>query len=160
MAASESAEANTQPCRKNEAKHGRRELTLLRAAALTIPPIGLKPPREQQYDNDNQDDANYTDTAMTIAVAVTPETAAEAAQQKDDEENNEYEPKRHDLSPVANPTLGGNRGTFHVCMTLPPFRMFNTGQALRLARRAATDNNGDDSGHGTLRDQKLLSGSE
>jgi hypothetical protein len=94
MAAIENVNANACPCRKSEAKPGRRDLTLLRAAAFDVPPIGSKPPRRKQYDNDDQDGAANTDNAVTEAVAITAETAAEATKQKDDEEDDEYEPKR------------------------------------------------------------------
>jgi hypothetical protein len=78
-----------------------RELTLLQAVAFDIPPVRSKPTHEKQYDEDDQDDADDADAAVTEAVAVAAEAATEAAKQEDDEDDDEYEPKRHDLSPVA-----------------------------------------------------------
>ena len=41
-----------------------------------------------------------TDAAMTEAVAVSAEAATEPTEQKDDENDDEYESERHDLSPI------------------------------------------------------------
>ena len=46
-----------------------REVPLLQAAAFDNLPVRLKPPHEKQYDEDDQDDANDTDAAVTEAVA-------------------------------------------------------------------------------------------
>jgi hypothetical protein len=47
--------------------------------------------------------ADDTDAAVTEAVAVAAEAATKAAKQEDDEDGDEYESKRYDLSPVAAP---------------------------------------------------------
>jgi hypothetical protein len=57
--------------------------------------------RKKQHDDDDQDDANETIAAVTIAVAWTAETATEATKQEDDEDYDEDGSERHDESPFA-----------------------------------------------------------
>jgi hypothetical protein len=84
---------------------GGRELTLLQAAAFNIPPDRSKPTHEKQYHEDDQDDADHTDAAVPKPVTVAAEAATEATKQEDDEDDDEYESERHDLPPVAAPTV-------------------------------------------------------
>jgi hypothetical protein len=58
-------------------------------------PIPLKSSGQQQYDQDDQDNPDNAYTSVPKAIPVTTEAAAEAAQQKDNENNNEYESDRH-----------------------------------------------------------------
>jgi|SRR5208282_1267131 hypothetical protein len=72
----------------------------LKATAFGNPTIRSKAPREKQYYEDDQDDADHTDAAMTVTIPVTTKATAETTKQKDDKEDDEYEPDRHDLPPV------------------------------------------------------------
>ena len=65
-----------------------------------IPPVRLNATHEKQHDNDDQDDSDNTHAAMAEAVAVSAEAATEPPKQKDDENDDEYKSKRHDLSPI------------------------------------------------------------
>jgi hypothetical protein len=78
-------------------------LSILKAAAFDIPPVGSKPTHEKQYDEDDQNDADDTDAAVTEAVAVAAEATTEATKQEDDENDDEYESNGHGLSPVSAP---------------------------------------------------------
>ena len=55
-----------------------------------------------QYHEDDQDDADDTNAAVTEAITVAAEAATEAPKQEDDEQDDEYEPKRHvEFSPCS-----------------------------------------------------------
>jgi hypothetical protein len=56
------------------------------------------PACQQKNDNDDQDDAEDTDAAVTVAVTVAAEAATEPAEQGDDEDDDENESQRHELS--------------------------------------------------------------
>jgi hypothetical protein len=71
----------------------------MRAGRLSDAPSDS--PKQHENHKDDEDEANYADSPMTEAVAVTAEAATEAAKQEDDEDDDENEPERHDLSPVA-----------------------------------------------------------
>src|SRR6185437_15872588 len=66
-----------------------------------IPPVRSQAPHENQYDEDDQDDTDDTDSAVAESVAVAAEAATEPTKQKDDENDDEYKPKRHDLTSIA-----------------------------------------------------------
>ena len=87
------------------ARRGGCELALLQSAAFDMPPVGSKPTHEKQYDEDDQDDADDTNAAVPVAVALAAEAATEATKQEDDEDDDEDESERHDLPPVAAPTV-------------------------------------------------------
>ena len=67
------------------------------------PRVRSKPTHEKQYDQDEQDDADHTDAAVTEPVSVAAKAPTEATKQDDDEEDDEYESERPDLSPDAAP---------------------------------------------------------
>jgi hypothetical protein len=62
---------------------------------------GSKPTHEKQDDENDQDYAYDADATVPIAVTIAPKSSTEAAKQKDDEENDEYKSKRHELSPKS-----------------------------------------------------------
>jgi len=53
--------------------------------------IALDAPEKHEDHNDNQNGAQYTDTAMAKAIAVTPEAATEASQQENNQDDYKYE---------------------------------------------------------------------
>jgi len=60
-----------------------------------IPPIRSQPPHENQYDEDDQDYADDSDSAVTESVAVAAEAATEAAEEENDEDDDKNESHRH-----------------------------------------------------------------
>ena len=54
-------------------------------AAFDIPRVRSNPTHEKQNDEDDQNNADDTDAAMTVAVAVPAEATTETTKQKDDE---------------------------------------------------------------------------
>jgi hypothetical protein len=73
----------------------------VKTAHLEIPAVSSKPTHQNQNDEDDQNDADDANAAVTEAVPVSAEAATKATQQEDDENNDEYESDRHDLSPVC-----------------------------------------------------------
>ena len=69
-------------------------VSLVIATPLGIGAAPSDPPGEKQHHEDDQDDADDADAAMTVAVAITPEAATEAANQEDDEKDHEDDSKR------------------------------------------------------------------
>jgi hypothetical protein len=67
--------------------------------AFDIPPFRSKTIREEQHDEDDQDHADDTDAAVTVAA----EAATEAPKLEDDEYDDEYESERYGLSPLTAP---------------------------------------------------------
>jgi hypothetical protein len=67
--------------------------------------VRSNPAHQKQNDQDDQNDTNYTDTAVAKAVPVSAEATAKATQQENDENNDKYKPDRHDLSPVCHTEL-------------------------------------------------------
>jgi hypothetical protein len=65
--------------------------------AFDMPPVRSKPIREEQHDEDDQDHADDTDAAVTVAA----EAATEAPKLEDDEYDDEYESERYGLSPLT-----------------------------------------------------------
>jgi hypothetical protein len=59
-------------------------------AAFDIPRVRSNPTHEKRNDEDDQNNADDTDAAMTVAVAVPAEATTETTKQEDDEENDEY----------------------------------------------------------------------
>jgi hypothetical protein len=71
-----------------------------------MPPVRSKPIREEQHDEDDQDHADDTDAAVTVAA----EAATEAPKLEDDEYDDEYEfylPLQHltNIEPLRTPTV-------------------------------------------------------
>jgi hypothetical protein len=68
-----------------------------------------KPARQNQDEEDDQNYAKNTDAPMTETVAITAESAAEATEQENDKQNDEYGSKRHGFfsiwSDLADPLL-------------------------------------------------------
>src|SRR5581483_6595903 len=51
---------------------------------------------QQQHQQDDQNHPAEAHAGMAHAIAITPETAGEAAEQVNDDENDQNQPKRHD----------------------------------------------------------------
>jgi hypothetical protein len=64
------------------------------AASTVRPQFGLKPTGENQYDENDQDNTNNTDAAVTVTVSVAAEAAAEATKQENDQDDEKYDSKR------------------------------------------------------------------
>ena len=60
-----------------------------------------KPPHQKQYDEDDQDDADYTDAAVTVSISVATKATAETTKQKYDKNDDKYGSDPHELPPFA-----------------------------------------------------------
>jgi hypothetical protein len=61
---------------------------------------GSNTPKQQENQKNNQDNADETNPAMSVAVTVTAEAATETAKQKNDEDDDEDESQRHGAIPL------------------------------------------------------------
>jgi hypothetical protein len=52
-------------------------------------------PEQHKSDDDDQDGADDTDTAVGRSLNLAPKTAAQAAEQKNNEDDNDDDPNRH-----------------------------------------------------------------
>jgi hypothetical protein len=78
-----------------------RGLTNLQTAAFEMPLLSSKPMGQEQDDDDDQDNADHADAAVAIAVAIAAKPSTEAAKQKYDKNDEEYESNRHEKPPLG-----------------------------------------------------------
>jgi hypothetical protein len=79
--------------------------------ASNRPFVSSNPPHDQQNDENDQNHAEDTDTAVTEAIAVTTKAAAEATEEKNNEDDNEDGSERHDRISVGMMPIPGRGPT-------------------------------------------------
>jgi len=67
----------------------------IKRARFRLSVVSSNLPEQHKGDDDDQDGADDTDTAVAVAETVAAKTAAQAAEQKHNEDDNDDDPYRH-----------------------------------------------------------------
>ena len=73
----------------------------IKRARFRLSVVSSDLPEQHKSDDDDQDGADNTDTAVAVAETVAAKTAAQAAEQKHNEDDNDDDPYRHGLISVS-----------------------------------------------------------
>jgi hypothetical protein len=76
-------------------------VVLLIATGISVDTRLLDSSHQKQHDDDDENHAEDAHSAMAVAIPVTAETPAKSADEKEDKQDDQNEPK-HDATPVSN----------------------------------------------------------